>query len=200
LSLALRPAEATDDWRRLVAEGSSDDPNLKQACAGLTLIEADDEEGEAAAVALLLREALETPERTAMLVTPDRTLGRRVAAKMRRWGVTVDDSAGIPFANSPCGTYLRLVAQWLAAPSDPVALLSVVRHPLAGFKLDAPARFKAAIALDEGLRGLVPGAGIEGLAASLPPSGRRLAEGGARPFCRASGCAPRRRRTHRRGR
>lgn len=157
LSLALRPAEATDDWRALVLGASRDDPHLRRASAGLSLIEAADEEKEADACAVLLREALETPGRTAMLVTPDRTLGRRVAAKMRRWGVIVDDSAGIPFANTPCGTYLRLVAQWIADPVDGVALLSLARHPLAGFGLADRERFRAIAAIDKGLRGLAPG-------------------------------------------
>ena len=37
-------------------------------------------------LALLLREALETPDRTAALVAPDQALARRVAAKLARWG------------------------------------------------------------------------------------------------------------------
>ncbi|HXI86920.1 MAG TPA: hypothetical protein VNH64_05645, partial [Parvularculaceae bacterium] len=163
LTLALRPAGATDDWRRLVKEASQDDPTLEKARTGLSLIEAADEEAEASAVALLLREALERPRKTAMLVTPDRTLGRRVAAKMQRWGVALDDSAGVPFANSPCGTYLRLVAEWLAAPSDPVAILSVARARLAGFGLDGQARAIALSALDRGLRGVKPASGFDGL-------------------------------------
>ncbi|MBI1364415.1 MAG: double-strand break repair protein AddB [Alphaproteobacteria bacterium] len=167
LSLALRPAGATDDWRRLVEDASARDPALKEARAGLSLIEAADEEAEAAAVALLFRETLETDGKTAMLVTPDRTLGRRVAAKMRRWNVAVDDSGGVPFANSPCGVYLRLVADWLAAPSDPVALLSLARARLAGFGLDGGARAKALATLDRALRGVAPGPGIEGLRRKL---------------------------------
>ncbi len=167
LSLALRPAEATDDWRDEVAKASAADPKLQNACDGLTFIEAADEDAEAAAVAILMREALETPGRTAMLVTPDRNLSRRVAAKMRRWDVVVDDSAGVPFANSPCGTYLRLVALWLDAPNDPHAVLSLVRAPLAGFGLDERARRRAVAALDEGLRGLEPAPGVEGLRAKI---------------------------------
>lgn len=167
VSLALRPAEATDDWRELVLAASRDDPQLRRASTGLSLIEAADEEKEADACAILLREALEKPGRTAMLVTPDRTLGRRVAAKMRRWGVIVDDSAGIPFSNTPCGTYLRLVAEWIADPIDGVALLSLARHPLSGFGLEAKARFTSVGAVDKGLRGLAPGPDFEALARRL---------------------------------
>lgn len=173
LSLALRPAEATDDWRELVAKEAAADPGLARATAGLSLIEAADEEAEAAAAALIFRETLETPGRTAMLVTPDRHLARRVAARMRRWGVAVDDSAGVPFANSPCGTYLRLAADWLAAPSDPHATLALARHPRAGFGLDDAARRRAVRALDLGLRGLAPGPGVAGLRVKLAQDARR---------------------------
>ena len=166
LSLALRPAEATDDWRALVAEAQRTDPGLAAARAGLSLVEAADEDAEALAVAILMREALEEPARTAMLATPDRNLGRRVAAKLRRWNLTIDDSAGTPFANSPCGTYLRLVARWLADPADPVALLSVARHPLCGFSIGGKAG--AAIdALDRALRGPAPGRGFDRLARKI---------------------------------
>lgn len=170
ISLALRPAEATDDWREMVAKAGADDPGLARSAAGLSLIEAADEEGEANAIALRMREAIETPGMTAMLVTPDRNLSRRVAAKMRRWRVAVDDSAGIPFANSPCGTYLRLAAHWLAAPNDPASALALVQHPLAGLGLDRRGRGRAVAAFDEAARGLVPPAddtGAAGLAAKI---------------------------------
>lgn len=184
LSLALRPADATDDWRERVNEATARDPAFAAARDGLALIEAESEEAEAGAVAILMREALETPGRTAMLVTPDRHLGRRVAAKMRRWGVSVDDSAGVPFANSPCGTFLRLVAGWLAAPSDPAALLSLARHPLAGFGLEGKARRAAAAAIDLALRGVAPGPGLDGLERKLA-AGRDRWESAAAPLMAA---------------
>ncbi|MGF1542947.1 MAG: double-strand break repair protein AddB [Parvularculaceae bacterium] len=164
LSLALRPAAATDDWRAEAARAKETDPDFQDACADFTLLEMANEDAEAAAIAIRLRETLATPGRTAMLVTPDRKLARRVALKMRRWGVTVDDSAGAPFADTRCGVFLRLVAQWLAAPADAVALLALARHPLAGFGLSPTVRQRSVDALDEGLRGLSPTAG-EGVAA-----------------------------------
>lgn len=168
LSLALRPAEATDDWRALVAEAASRDPGLRSATKGLALIDAPDEEAEASAIAILMRETLEAPGETAMLVTPDRDLSRRVSAKMRRWGVVIDDSAGVPFANSPCGTYLRLVADWLAAPENPVAAIALARHPLAMFGVAAREKSRMVDAADEALRGLAPsGVGVEALARKI---------------------------------
>ena len=58
------------------------------------MIEAANAEEEALAIAVALREAMETPGKTAALVTPDRALARRVLAALARWNVPVDDSGG----------------------------------------------------------------------------------------------------------
>jgi ATP-dependent helicase/nuclease subunit B len=166
-SLALRPAEATDDWRLHVDDSAALDPGFERAAAGLSIVEARDEEAEASAIALLLREAVETPLATAILATPDRNLARRVSAKMRRWDVLIDDSAGVPFANTPCGNFLRLTADWLTAPSEPAAVLSLARSGLAGFGMDPAARASALDAFDRALRGVAPGPDVEGLKSKL---------------------------------
>ncbi len=173
LSLALRPALATDDWLEKVAQAKTQGDGFRKAISGLHLIEAEDEENEAGAVALMMRETLETPKHTAMLVTPDRDLTRRVAAKLRRWGIRVDDSAGLPFSNSPCGTYIRLVATWLQDVSEPVALMALLRHPLCGLSLNDAARKMAVNATDQSLRGLRPTTGFSGLNEKLKADDRR---------------------------
>lgn len=153
LRLALRPANATEEWRTLIDAATAADPALVDACEGLHLIEAETEDAEASIIAMLFRETLETDGATAMLVTPDRNLARRTALKMRRWDVSVDDSGGVPFANTPCGTFLRLVARFLEDAGDPVAILAVLRHPLARLGLDEETRRRGAGALDRALRG-----------------------------------------------
>ena len=156
LTLALRPAAATDDWRDLVAQAQQADPDIRKSLQGLSLVEAEDEEAEAAAIALEMRASLQTPNETALLVTPDRDLTRRVALKMRRWNVQVDDSAGVPFHNTSCGTYLRLVAEWLSDQANPCTLIALARHSRARFGLENPDRAAAIDALDEAMRGLTP--------------------------------------------
>lgn len=175
LRLALRPAQATDEWLRLIGEATAADPSLARATGGLVLIEADTEDAEALIVAMLFRETLETDGATAMLVTPDRTLARRVALKMRRWNVTVDDSGGVPFANTACGTFLRLVAGFLADSGDPVATLALLRHPLAHLGLDDASRARGVDALDSVLRGVRPANGLSDLAARVAGKGEALA-------------------------
>ncbi len=76
---------------------------------GVSLIEAPTAQDEAEVVALILREAAETPGRTAALVSPDRLLARRVAVRLEAWGIRVDDCAGRPFAKTPPGAFLDLV-------------------------------------------------------------------------------------------
>lgn len=167
LTMALRPAGASDDWRGWAETARVDRKSLAKALNGIELIEAPDEEFEAAAIALKLREIVEDSPKTAMLVTPDRDLARRVSVKMRRWGVSVDDSGGVPFANAPCGTFLRLTATWLADIADPVALMAVLDHPLFGGGMAPLERHKAVMAFDKALRGLRPRPGLHGLARKL---------------------------------
>ena len=72
------------------------------------------------AIALVLREALETPGATAALVTPDRDLAGRVATELLRYGVVADDSAGEPLADTPPAVFLRLLARAVAEELAPV--------------------------------------------------------------------------------
>ncbi len=84
LSHALLPANSLVEWQN--AGAASVD--------GLTLLLPADQQEEAAAIAMVLREALDTPGATAALVTPDRDLAGRVATDLLRYGVVADDSAG----------------------------------------------------------------------------------------------------------
>jgi ATP-dependent helicase/nuclease subunit B len=132
---ALRPADETADWLQVIetlrreGEAAGVDP-VAEALKGLTLVTAQAEDEAATAAALLLREALETPERTAALVTPDQGLARRVTVKLARWGVIPDSSAGESLAGSPCGALAGLVARAAVDDLDPVTLLGLIKHPL----------------------------------------------------------------------
>ncbi|HYC03356.1 MAG TPA: double-strand break repair protein AddB [Azospirillaceae bacterium] len=157
---ALRPADTTEAWRELQAVDAA-------ALTGLRRLDAPTPQEEAGAIALLMREALEVPERTAALVTPDRGLARRVAMELRRWGVEVDDSAGRPLTETPVGSYLRLLADWAAAPA-PLSLLSLAKHPLSSGGLPT-AEFRRLVRDLEraALRGPRPAEGFEGLRSAL---------------------------------
>ena len=179
LTMALRPAGASDDWRGWAEAARADSDALDDALDGVELVEAADEEFEAAAIALKMREAVENSPQTAMLVTPDRDLARRVSMKMRRWVVAVDDSGGVPFSNAPCGTFLRLTAAWLAEIADPVALMAVLDHPLFGGGMRHVERRNAVMAFDKALRGLRPKPGLQGLTQKLESDPHFSDDGGA---------------------
>ncbi|CCG08764.1 Putative uncharacterized protein [Pararhodospirillum photometricum DSM 122] len=140
------------------------------------MLNAPGQREEAMAIAVMLREALETEGRTAALVTPDRTLARRVAAALDRWEIAVDDSAGRPLSNTPVGAFLRLAAHACAEQLAPVALLALLQHPLAAAG-EAPAVFRARVRrLDrEVLRGPRPAPGFAGLYALLADQPPRIA-------------------------
>jgi ATP-dependent helicase/nuclease subunit B len=133
---ALRPAEETADWLRVIGDlreegaGEGVDP-IAEGLKGLSLVSARTEEEAATVAALLLREALEAPGRTAALVTPDQVLARRVSARLARWGIVPDSSAGESLAGCPCGALAGLVARAAADPFDPVVLLGLLKNPLA---------------------------------------------------------------------
>ena len=155
LNRALLPGQALGQWRTPVA-----------APEGLWRLDAADEQEEAVAIALVLRDALETPDARAMLVTPDRALAARVGAELARFGVIADDSAGENLADSPPGGYVRLLARAVADGLSPVSLLAVLKHPLSGLGL-APARCRALARKLEiaYLRGPPPPPGLAGLRA-----------------------------------
>jgi double-strand break repair protein AddB len=125
ISLALRPAPVTDQWR---AEGPGL-TGLDAAFRNVTLIEAPSPQMEAAAIALRLREAAENGQRAA-LIAPDRILARQVTAALDRWGIRPDDSAGQPLSQTAPGRFLRHVAELEAAPADAEAVIVVLKHAL----------------------------------------------------------------------
>ncbi|MGK9234662.1 double-strand break repair protein AddB [Inquilinus limosus] len=161
----MRPAATTDAWRSPAGLDGA-------ALAGLTRIDCATAQEEAGVVALLLREVLEAPGRTAALVTPDRDLARRVAAELGRWQVAVDDSAGRPLADTPVGAYLRLVGDVGFRDASPLSLLALLKHPFAaggepiGLFREALRRLEREV-----LRGPAPEPGITGLEAALAASG-----------------------------
>jgi ATP-dependent helicase/nuclease subunit B len=161
LDMALRPAEGLDAWTHC------DPDRWRPGLDGLSLLTAADASQEASAIALLLREALETPHARAALVTPDRDLARRVCAELTRHGISADDSGGVPLAETPSGAFLRLIARMVAEDFAPVPLLAVLKHPLCAGGMDRVEWLSAARLLERrALRGPRPPAGIAGLRAA----------------------------------
>ena len=153
---AMTAADFSDKWSRL--------PPRERRLGGIRAVELADPAAEATAIALALRESIETPGRTAALVTPDRLLATRVSALLARWNIDADDSAGRPLSQSPPGTLLLAIAAAAAEDFAPVALLALLKHPLVGGEGDGRLAWLDQVrALDLGLRGPRPAPGIAGL-------------------------------------
>jgi ATP-dependent helicase/nuclease subunit B len=139
-------------------------PSSHRRLTGVRLAELADPAAEAQAIALALRETLETPEKTAALVTPDRQLAQRVSALLARWGIKADDSAGTPLSRTPAGRLLLGIASAAAEQLAPVPLLALAKHPLVGGEGEQRQQWLEAVReLDRALRGPRPPGGIAGL-------------------------------------
>ncbi len=166
VSEIMRPADTTDLWAELPP--FMREITTREGTDGLTLVEAADEREEALAIAIALRETLADPGRRAALVTPDRNLARRVAAELGRWGVVIEDSAGIPLTETAPGRLARLAADAAALDFHPVQVLALLAHPLVTLGLSREAVERGAAALELGaLRGPAPRPGLDGIAAAL---------------------------------
>lgn len=175
LSELFRPAETTARWRRTDEARAT----LDAALEGVSLIEAGDAAEEALAIALALRETVETPGATAALVTPDRQLARAVQTELDRWDVTVADSAGEPLSATPLAVLARLLLVAAEPEAGAVDLLALLRHPLVSLGLAGAERTAAIDAIEIAvLRGQRLRGGAEGLAAAAarardaPPDAR----------------------------
>lgn len=166
VSEALRPAATTDRWQDFIATTKPDD--IRAALDGVDVIEAESADEEAEVVALILREAIEVPGRTAALVSPDRRLARRVVTRLETWGIEVDDSAGRPFAKTPLGTLLDLSSACAQHDYRPADVLALLKHPLVRLGFSAREVGFATRALEiAAFRTLYLGSGLDGIVHAL---------------------------------
>ncbi|HWJ72653.1 MAG TPA: double-strand break repair protein AddB [Kaistia sp.] len=166
VSEAMRPADTTEAW-------ADAPPVAAEATEGLTLLVARNEQEEALALALALRESVESDGATAALVTPDRTIAARVAIELERFGLRVDDSAGRPLRMTPPGTLARLITAAARSDGAPLDLLALAKHPLAAFGMVRADCRDAIGVLDLALfRGRLVTGGLGGLPLALEKARR----------------------------
>lgn len=172
ISSVFLPPAASAGWVDLAPE--------RRRLAGVRVLETATPEEEAQAVALLVRGALEEPERRVAVVTPDRGLAARIVAHLRRWNIAADDSAGRPLPQTPAGRLLLLLAEVMADKAAPVPLLALLGHPLAGSGEGRADWLDRVRALDLQLRGPRPAAGLTSLAPMIAQMAR--IDGGTGPW------------------
>lgn len=141
----MRPSETTEAWRGLAAHQSR---RLEDAAQGIELVETRHDREQSLVIALILRQALEVPGKTASLVTPDRNLARRVKRDLTRWGIDIDDSAGEPLIRTRAGTLLSLLLDAALVQFRGEAVLALLHHELCGLGLERVAVRRAAAVIE----------------------------------------------------
>ncbi len=135
ISESLVPVEDTADWRGRIErlrDGYVGGDFFEHSVEGLALVEARTETEEALVIALAMRSVLTKKDKTAILVTPDVALARRVKARLRRWNVNVDYSQGQPLEETRIGGFLAQILDLVRDPYSPVQLSVLFNHPLTG--------------------------------------------------------------------
>ncbi len=157
---ALLPAAATEQWRDLGFRSRL----AEDLFGNLRAIVAASRREEAGAIAVIMREVLETPGKTAALVTPDRQLALYVRAALRSWGITIDDSGGDKAINSLPGRLLGLIATAVSDGFGPLSILALLQHPLVAAGLSREDFLAFVRTLDQQvLRGVRPAGGLGGI-------------------------------------
>jgi ATP-dependent helicase/nuclease subunit B len=162
VSEAMRPSNATERWQARLAEPEIAE-KIAAAMQHVAVIEAENPEAEALAIAVAMREARHL-EKTAALVTPDRALTRRVIAALGRWNLAFDDSGGDALMDTSAGIFARLAAEAVAKQLEPPTLLALLKHPLCRLSAVQATFGKATEAVELALlRGTRPQGGTDGL-------------------------------------
>ncbi len=155
ISSLFLPPKASQNWANLDSE--------QRRLNGVRLIELPTLEEEAQAIALLVREALETPEKRVSVITPDRGLARRVAAHLQRWDIAADDTAGRALNLTVAGRFLLQLAELVSEYAAPVPLIAALSHPLVKRGEERANWLDAVRAFDRALRGPRPAPGLAAL-------------------------------------
>jgi ATP-dependent helicase/nuclease subunit B len=160
VNAALWPAARTSQWRSVKLDAA--------AFADVQVLEAATDGEEARAIALHVRDQLQKQGRTIAIVTANRPLARRIASALQRFGITVDDSAGLPLTQTLPAIFLRQLARMANGGVLPVDLLALVKHPFSGGGMVRTDWLERVRVLDKQvLRGSRPAPGLAGMASAI---------------------------------
>lgn len=165
ISSLFLPPKASRSWITL-------DPD-KRRLSGVRLMTSPTSDEEAQAIAMLVREALETSEKRVAVITADRSLARRVAQHLTRWNIEADDSAGRSLALTSAGRLMGVLSELAAKGPGPVEVIAALAHPLVK-REDNEARrawLRSLRAMDRKLRGPAPAPGLDPLRAVASEAG-----------------------------
>ena len=121
----MRPADTSHCWLDAISNRKM---SILDAMRDVELVETRNVQEEATAIALILRQSLEIPGRTASFVTPDRHLARRVKTELQRWDISIDDSAGEPLLSWSGASLLHLLVESAMKGFERDSLSRLLRH------------------------------------------------------------------------
>ena len=189
-SEAMRPSNASAQWHQRLAEPDVE-ARITAGMQHLAVIAADNQEMEALAIAVAMRESYENNQ-SAALVTPDRALARRVIAALGRWDLPFDDSGGDGLMDTPAGLFARLVTEAACEGLEPATLLALLKHPLLRLGRESGGWIRATQTLEQALlRGTRPSEGTQGLAQDFAHFRDELARFRAKELSSIHGSEPR---------
>lgn len=152
VSALFLPPQASKAWIGM--------PSEERRFSKLRLLESETSEEEAQAIALLVREALNEPEKRVSVITPDRGLARRVSHHLQRWNILADDTAGRPLDLTPAGRLFLLLAEIASEGPLPIPLVAALGHPLTRRDGNRGAWLRSLRAFERRLRGPRPSPGL----------------------------------------
>ena len=159
ISEMMRPSETAERWHETLPV---EKVKLAKSLGGITEIAAPDRHVEARTIAVILRHALEEPTQTAILVTPNRDLAKRVISELARWNIAITDSAGLTLGQFKLAAAFDLLLQAVLDGFSPQTAFALLRHADVHENMSAKGleKFECAV-----LRGLtLSGSTYEGLA------------------------------------
>lgn len=157
ISSLFLPPRASRAWVDLPAD--------KRRLSGVRIMQSANLEAEAQAIALLIREAVEVPEKRVALVTPDRGLAQRVVQHLARWNLAADDTAGRPLSKTTAGRFFLQLAELAGEAAAPVPLVAALGNPLVRAGEDRANWLGSLRTFEKELRGPRPAPGLAPLGA-----------------------------------
>ncbi len=126
ISLALSPSIAASQWNKQIKEFGARE--ISVAFDNVCIIDAPTQHQEALAIAIAMREAFQCKACSCVLVATDRNLARRVSSELRRFGLEVDDSAGVPLRSTAAAIFMQNLIEVCFGESGNVAITSLLKN------------------------------------------------------------------------
>jgi ATP-dependent helicase/nuclease subunit B len=165
MGFAMRPAAVAEHWTETLRGAEQE---VVAGLQGVRAVAATDRQEEAEIIALRLRQYWSEGTGRAALITPDRDLATRVKAALRRWNLSIDDSAGEPLVHQGQAALLLLLLRAVQENFSAATLFPLLHHTHCQLGMTREEHLGACRALElVGFRGLPEAEGLSHLHARI---------------------------------